>query len=93
MNVFEILEEDECPICYEIILKNRVYVMIDNEGENGKYHVSCIEKWLNKSTNGILTQNKIKKLKLNINNKTFSQLNLIIPNRHLHDDDGCCTIF
>ena len=91
MNIFKIFEEEDCPICFEKISKNKIYVMIDSEGENAKYHVRCIEKWLNKSTNGILTQNQIEKINLNINNETFSQLKLIIPD-HDDDYDACCII-
>ena len=53
------LDELTCPICF-IELNNSPYAMIDNTSEKGRYHVECIELWLNRSRNGILTQDKIK---------------------------------
>lgn len=49
----------ECPICF-MSLADSPYAMIDNTAEKGRYHVECLELWLNKSRNGILTQDKVK---------------------------------
>ena len=48
---------EECPICIQPI--ERIYAMIENTGENGKYHPECIDKWLKTSKNGILVQQDI----------------------------------
>lgn len=50
---------NNCPICF-IDLEDSPYAMINNTSEKGRYHVECLERWLNKSRNGILTQDKIK---------------------------------
>ena len=48
----------ECPICLTD-LGDAPYAMIDNTAEKGRYHVECLELWLNRSRNGILTQDKV----------------------------------
>ncbi len=50
---------DECPICLCNIKHNKKYVVINNLGENGKYHPKCLKLWMKKSLNGILTDNVI----------------------------------
>lgn len=47
---------EECAICYHYI--DNTYVKID--GENGIYHLKCLNAWLKKSKYGILTHNIIK---------------------------------
>jgi hypothetical protein len=46
---------EECIICYNYI--DNIYVKID--GENGIYHLKCLNEWLKKSNYGILTHNII----------------------------------
>lgn len=86
------LLSEECIICYEELRKDEIYAMIDHPGENGKYHVHCIESWLNRSTNGILIQNPIEKLNLYMDDKQISQMRVYVPEpltpyEHL---DLCC---
>jgi len=38
--------EIECPICLNNIILTNPYAMIDNIGEIGKYHISCLQQWL-----------------------------------------------
>jgi hypothetical protein len=52
-------EENECPICYHLLTADQPYAMIDNTGEKGMYHIECLEKWLEKSKNGLITNNLI----------------------------------
>lgn len=52
--------DNECVICAYDILKDQPYGMINNQYEKGKYHVECLEKWVNVSRNGLLTQYEIK---------------------------------
>lgn len=70
----------ECNICFNQINKyNMYYAKIDNPDERGVYHLHCLQKWLDTSNNGIMTQNKIiayhiyisddKVLTINIENK------------------------
>ncbi len=50
----------ECNICFNQIDKyNTHYAKIDNPDERGVYHLHCLQKWLETSNNGIMTQNKI----------------------------------
>ncbi len=60
MSDLEILEE--CPICMQPI--ERMYAMIDTEGETGKYHTACLDSWLKKSKNGILLQTDINSINI-----------------------------
>ena len=60
--------QDECVICFEPIPTDQLYVMINAPGESSKFHFPCITKWLEKSTNGILTQQPITKLNICDNN-------------------------
>lgn len=66
---------DTCIICYE---KFDNYAMINNKGENGKYCINCIGKWINESTSGILTSYPIKTISVYDNNNqhifTFSSV-------------------
>jgi hypothetical protein len=92
MNLLDNLESEECIICYEEIRADQIYAMIDQEGESAKYHVNCIEKWLNKSKNGILIQKPIEKLNLYFGNDKVCHMNLLVPEKVINYDqlDECC---
>jgi len=91
MSIIKFFENDSCVICFEDITPYHVYAMIDSPGETGKYHVKCIEKWINKSTNGVLTQTPIEKINLMVNEQPYSHMKLIMPD-HDYDEDICCII-
>ncbi|QKF94203.1 zinc finger protein RING/FYVE/PHD-type protein [Fadolivirus algeromassiliense] len=52
-------EELGCEICFYKVDDDQPYCKIDNKRENGKYHIECLERWLQKSNNGLHTQDKI----------------------------------
>lgn len=47
-----------CSICF-YKLNDTPYAMINDPGETGKYHVQCLEQWIQKSNRGILIEKKI----------------------------------
>ena len=49
----------ECPICFEKISKCENYAIINNPGENEKFHIDCLEKWLKQHNGGISTRTNI----------------------------------
>lgn len=49
----------KCPICFNKFTNSQPFAMIDNTSEKGKYCIECIEKWLDISHNGLLTQDKV----------------------------------
>ncbi len=88
------LIEDECVICYDEISKDKIFIMIDHPGESGKYHVQCIEKWMNKSLNGILVQKPIEKLNLLFEDKKIAEMKVVVHENIKYDElDLCCTLF
>lgn len=50
-------DQEICAICLQKVQED--YTMIDNAHEKGKYHMECLRAWLEKSLNGVLTQDKI----------------------------------
>jgi hypothetical protein len=90
MNILEFNDIDECIICFEEIPVNTIYVMIDNTGENAHFHLSCIEKWLNHSSNGILIQSPIKKLNIQMGENKICQMNLVVHSKD--NTNECCCI-
>jgi hypothetical protein len=49
---------EDCGICFCGITETK-YVIIDNPGEKGKYHLDCLVEWLTLRKNGIETQTPI----------------------------------
>jgi len=47
-----------CGICF-IKLDDVPYAMINDDGEKGKYHVHCLNQWIQKSNRGILIEQKV----------------------------------
>lgn len=47
-----------CSICF-VKLDDVPYALINDEGEKGRYHVHCLEKWIQKGTRGIMLDKKI----------------------------------
>lgn len=85
---------ETCPICMEPI--ERIYAMIENTGETGKYHTLCIEEWLKKSKNGILVQNEIESITIYDHDDKLCQLNIKFKEPepfddiYLFDNDDIC---
>lgn len=63
--------QESCIICFYKIKKDMQYAMIDNVHEKGKYHIPCLENWLTKSQNGLLSQDKIKGYKVYFENEVI----------------------
>lgn len=80
---------EECPICMQSI--ERIYAMIENKGENGKYHTECMDSWLKKSKNGILVQENIKSITIYDHQEKLCHLNIQFkepsPFENIFDDD------
>ena len=49
---------EECPICLQLIDESQ-YAIINNEGENGKYHLHDLVEWFTTRKTGIMTQSDI----------------------------------
>jgi len=47
-----------CGICF-VKLDDIPYAMINDDGEKGKYHIHCLDQWIQKSNRGILIEQKI----------------------------------
>lgn len=47
-----------CSICYNK-LSDSPYAKIDDPGEVGKFHIQCLEQWMQKSDRGIIVDKKI----------------------------------
>lgn len=69
-----------CIICYLKISPDDPYAMIDNNHEIGKYHLSCLETWLTKSTNGLLSQDKIESYTIYHHNQKIDTCSVGIKN-------------
>lgn len=75
----------ECIICFYNITPDQPYSMINNKYEKYKCHVECLERWINKSHNGLCTQNEIKSYSI------YQQGNLIETVRvenHIPNNDN-----
>ena len=87
-----------CAICTSRINGN-IYTMIDNQNEKGKYHINCLEKWISRSKNGILTREEIESYSIynndiiidtiNFKKKNVSQNQIILMpyEKPLYDDN------
>ena len=72
--------EPECLICSHPLCEDQPYAMINNNNEKGKYHIECLERWLETSNNGLLTQDKIMSYNIYHNNNLIEQKNIISNN-------------
>lgn len=45
---------EECIICLDPVLSTR-YAVLNGEGEYCKYHIECLQQWVQKSNIGCLT--------------------------------------
>lgn len=68
-----------CSICFNK-LNDTPYAMINDTGETGKYHIQCLEQWIQKSNRGTLIDKKTdtysiyhddKLIEIIINNKPY----------------------
>ena len=64
----------ECPICLDKI--NDEFAVINNLGETGKYHPNCLQSWLGKSSNGILTNNIVETYSIYNDDKYINTLSI-----------------
>ena len=69
--------DQECIICTHEIYIEQPYAMIDNQNEKGKYHVECLEQWVSKNNNGILTQDKIISYSIYQKNGVITTINIM----------------
>ena len=67
-------DELECIICFYKISDDQPYSMLDTKYEKGKYHTECLERWINKSHNGILTQETITSYSIYHKNKVIETI-------------------
>ena len=66
----------ECVICYKKI-GDFPYAIINKKGENGKYHIECLEQWLRISHNkGVLTQDATESYSLYQNDQLIETINI-----------------
>lgn len=100
MNLSDSPEEPDkivCIICYNKINSGDMYAIIDNKHEKGKYHVNCLEKWLEKSNHGLLSQDEIKSYSV-YDNDQIIQTNIInnmkpIQNKNENNNNNFNTYF
>jgi len=74
----------ECPICLDNIDDD--FAVINNLGETGKYHPNCLQSWLEKSPNGILTNNIVETYSIYNNDKYINTLSINHEVINLNDD-------
>ena len=75
--------DKECIICFYIIADDQPYCMINNKNERAKLHVECLEQWINKSQNGLYTQDEIKSYSIYQMDRLIETI--IIPQNYVND--------
>jgi len=80
-------DELECIICLYKISDDQPYSMLNTKYEKAKYHIECLEQWINKSHNGILTQETITSYSIYHKNKLIETIKVITYDHTENDID------
>ena len=67
-------------------MNDQPYSIIERCSEKGKFHVQCLEQWLQKSNNGIFTQDKIETYSIYQNNILINLNTLIKFLKMIYDN-------
>lgn len=78
--------DDECLICFKKLDNDVRYAMIDHIDENGKFCVECLEKWLDKSKCGLITNDKINSYSIYEGNKLIITMPIVYSD--IKEDDN-----
>ena len=85
-----------CLICHHVMNIDQPYSILNSPRETSKYHVECLEQWVDVSNIGILSQEPMKSYSI-YHDHTLLETLLIKSGKHQsqgeRDKDKCCIIF
>ena len=74
----------ECPICLGV-LYDSPYAKIDNNKEQGNYHIECLEGWFNRCQRGILCQDRVQSYSIYHDNILLEKIILPSPRNNTNN--------
>lgn len=86
------VDDTECLICIDSLDLNGPYAMIDDVGENNKYHIGCLEDWFKFSRQSIINRKEVNFYSIYHDGEFVEkrelknpQAILVLPNRNIND--------
>ncbi len=93
------VDDTECLICIEPLDLNGPYAMIDDVGENNKYHIGCLEDWFKFNRQSIINRKEVNFYSIYHDGEFVEkrelknpQAILVLPNRNRIINDNVPTI-